>query len=156
MLVLGAAAHAQGGPARVVYVAPERLYSETKQAKAADARIAAEFSGRAKANAEMLARVRKLSDKFEADETALAEPERTRRRRELFDLDAETRRKEIAYRDDLQHRKNAERELITARAHALIGRIAEQDKIDVVLFRDVLWARPGVDITDNIIKQLDK
>lgn len=156
MLVLGAVAHAQGGPARVVYVAPERLYSETKQAKAADARIAAEFSGRAKANAEMVARLRKLSDKYEADEAGMAEPERTRRRREVYDLDAEARRKEIAYRDDLQHRKNEERELITARAHALIGRFAEQEKIDVVLFRDVLWARPGVDITDNIIKQLDK
>ncbi len=156
MLALAAAAHAQGGPARVAYVAPERLYSETKQAKAADARIAAEFSGRAKANAEMVARLRKLSEQYDADEAALSEPERTRRRRELLDLDKEARRKEIAYRDDLQQRKNEERELITAKAHALIGRFAEQEKIDVVLFRDVLWARPGVDITDNIIKQLDK
>jgi outer membrane protein len=156
LLLLAAAAHAQGGPGKVAYVAPERLYAETKEARSADARIAAEFSGRARANQEMLARLRKLSDTFEADEAGLDEPERTRRRREVLGLDKEVRRKEIAYRDDLQHRKNEERELITVKAYALIGRFAEQEKIDVVLFRDVLWARPGVDITDNIIRHLDK
>ena len=35
---------------------------------------------------------------------------------------------------------------------ALTANVAAQKKIDIVRFRDVLWTRPGVDITDNIIR----
>jgi outer membrane protein len=158
LLALGAGANAQaqGGPGRVGYVATERLYAESKLAKAADARIAAEFSGRDKSNKEMFARLKQLSDKFDADASRLGEPERTRRARELLDLDKEIQRKELTYRDDLLHRKSEDRARIAEKAQTLIGRIAEQEKIDVVLFRDVLWARAGIDITDKILKQLDQ
>lgn len=153
LLALGAAAGAQAQSVGIV--ATERLYAESKLAKAADVRIAAEFSGRDKSNQEMYARLKKLSDKFHAEASGLAEPERTRRAREVLDLDKEMQRQDLSYRDDLVHRKSEERARIAERAFMLIGRIAEQEKIDVV-FRDALWSRPGIDITDKIIKQLDQ
>ena len=121
-----------GGPGRIGFVATERLYAESKLAKAADARIVAEFSGRDKANREMFERLKKLSEKFDADAPGLAEPERTRRAREVLDLDKEMQRKEFAYREDLLHRKSEERARIAEKAYALIGQVAEQEKIDVV------------------------
>jgi outer membrane protein len=151
----GAGAHAQGGPGRVGFVAIERLYADSKAAKAAHARIAAEFSGRRKANQEMFARLKKLSEQFDADAPNLADAERLRRRREVLDLDKEVQRKEAVFHDDLVQRKGEEQALFAGKAHALIGRVAEQEKIDIVLFRDVLWARPDNDITDKIIRQLD-
>ena len=150
-----AGARAQGGPGRVGYVAIERLYADSKAAKAADARIAAEFSGRKKANQEMFARLKQLSQKFDADAPSLAEAERVRRRREVLDLDKEMQRKDAVFNDDLSQRKSEEQAVFAEKAHALIGQVAQQEKIDIVLFRDVLWARPDNDITDNIIKQLD-
>ncbi len=155
LLGLGAGAQAQSGPRRLGVVATERLYAESKLAKKAEERIAAEFSGREKSNREMFARLGKLSEKFEAEAAGLAEPERTRRAREVMDLDKEMQRKETAYRDDLLHRKSEERAHIAERAYALIGKIAEQEKIEVVL-RDALWTRPGIDITDKILEQLDQ
>jgi outer membrane protein len=156
LLAAAAGAAAQGGPGRVAFVATERLYTDSKMAKAADARIAAEFSGRDKANQEMLARLKKLTDKFELDAATLADPERTRRVREVLDLDKEVQRKQMAFRDDLVHRRNEERAAIADRAAILIGQVAQQEKIDVVLIRDVLWTRPANDITEKIIRQLDK
>ena len=73
----------------------------------------------------------------------------------MLDLDKEMQRKDLAYREDLLQRKSEERARIAEKAYALIGRIAEQEKIDVV-FRDALWSRPGIDITDKILKQLDQ
>jgi outer membrane protein len=151
----GGAARAQGGPGRIGYVAIERLYADSKAAKAADARIAAEFSGRKKANQEMFVGLKKLSEKFDEDAPNLADAERIRRRRELLDLDKEVQRKEAQYRDDLSQRKSEEQAVFAGKAHTLIGKVAQQENIDIVLFRDVLWARPGNDITDKIIKQLD-
>jgi outer membrane protein len=155
LLAFAAGACAQPGPGRIGFVATERLYAESKLAKAADARIVAEFSGRDKANREMFERLKKLSEKFDADAPGLVEPERTRRAREVLDLDKEMQRKDLAYREDLLQRKSEERARIAEKAYALIGRIAEQEKIDVV-FRDALWSRPGIDITDKILKQLDQ
>jgi outer membrane protein len=154
-LLAAAGAQAQAGTGRVGYVATERLYAESKAAKAADARIEAEFSGREKANRELFERLKKMSDKFDADAPGLSDTERTRRRREVMDLDKEMRRSDQAFRDDLYQRKNEERARIAERAYALIGQLAEQEKYDVV-FRDALWSRPGIDITDQIIKRLDQ
>jgi outer membrane protein len=154
-LAAAAGARAQGGPGRVGYVAIERLYADSKAAKAADARIGAEFSGRKKANEEMFVRLKKLSEKFDEDAPDLAEAERLRRRREVLDLDKEVQRKANLFHDDLVQRKSEEQALFAQKAHALIGRIAQQENIDIVLFRDVLWARPDNDITDKIIRQLD-
>ncbi len=159
LLAMGAvapSAHAQGGPGRVAYVATERLYTDSKLAQAADVRITAEFSKRDKANQDMLARLKKQSDQFDAESPSLADAERTRRVRELLDLDKELQRKQLAFRDDLVHRRNEERARIAEKAATLIGQVAEREKIDVVLVRDVLWTRPSNDITDKILKQLDQ
>jgi outer membrane protein len=154
--LLAAGAQAQGGPGKVGYVATERLYAESAMAKAVDARIMADFSGRDKANQELFARLRRMTDQFDGDAPALGEAERVRRARELLEFDKQVQRAQGAYRDDLERRKDEERALITQQASTLIGRIAEQEKIDIVLFRDVMWTRPGVDITDKIIRLLDQ
>jgi outer membrane protein len=157
-LALGTAgsAQAQGGPGRVGFISIERVYTESKLAKAADARLQAEFSGRVKASQALYARLKALGEKYDADEPGLLGAELIRRRRELEDLEKEASRARTAYREDLLHRTSEERASIAARAHALCAQIAQQDKIDIVLFRDVLWTRPGIDITDKIIGQLDK
>lgn len=156
LALLAGAVQAQGGPGKVGFVATERLYAESKLARAVDARIMADFSRRDKANQEMFARLKRMTDKYDADAPTLAEAERTRRARELLDLDKEVQHAQTAYRDDLEHRKDEERALIAQQASALIAKLAEQEKIDIVLFRDVLWTRPGVDITDKIIRLLDQ
>jgi outer membrane protein len=143
-------------PPAIAFVVTERLFVETKAAKAADAAITAEFAGRAKANQALFVRLRNLTAQYLDDEQILDEPERTRRRRELRDLEQEAERKEVAYRDELVHRKNLERDRIAERARVAIAQIAREDNLDIVLFRGVLWARPGADITDKLIRQLDK
>jgi outer membrane protein len=155
-LAAAGAAQAQGGSARVGFVSIERLYVESKPARAADARLKAEFASRAKASQELFTRLKGLTEQYEADEPQLLGAELIRRRREVEDLEKEAWRARTAYHDDLLQRTGQERGSIAARAQLLSGQIAQQENIDIVLFRDVLWMRPGVDITDKIIRQLDQ
>lgn len=148
-------AMAQAAPSRIGYVFTERLYTESKLAKAADIKIDAEFSKRQKSNKEMFARLKALSEKFDTDAPTLAEPERTRRYREVLDLDKEMQRLDREFREDLLQRKNEERANIAQKAYKLIEQIAEQEKLDVVL-QESAWYSPRIDITDKILKQLDK
>jgi outer membrane protein len=148
-------AQAQSSPSRIGFVFTERLMTESKLAKAADAKIEAEFSKRQKANKEMLARLKALSEKFDADSATLVEPERTKRWREVADLEKDVQRTQREFNEDLLQRKSEERAYIAQKAYKLIEQIAEQEKLDVVL-QESAWSSPRIDITDKIIKLLDK
>lgn len=141
--------------ARIGWVSTDRLFTESKLAKSADARIAEEFSKRQKAIEEQIALLKKLSEKFDADAPTLAEAERTRRTRELIDMEKDVQRKQREFREDLQQRKNEERASISQKAYKLVQKIAEEEQLDVVL-QDSVWFSPRIDITDKILQQLDK
>ena len=147
--------YAQNAPSRIAFVLTERLYTESKMAKAADAKIVAEFSKRQQANKELLNRLKALSEKFDSDAANLGEPERTKRAREVIDLEKEVQRVDREFREDLLHRKGEERAFIAQKAYKLIEQIAEQEKLDVVL-QEAVWSSPRIDITDKILKQLDQ
>ncbi|MDQ2988552.1 MAG: OmpH family outer membrane protein [Pseudomonadota bacterium] len=148
-------AQAQNAPSRIGFVFTERLMTDSKLAKAADAKIEAEFSKRQKANRDMLARLKALSEKLDADAATLVEPERTRRYREVSDLEKDVQRTQREFNEDLLQRKSEERANIAQKAYKLIEQIAEQDHLDVVL-QESAWTSPRIDITDKIIKLLDK
>ena len=149
-------AQVQGNaPSRIGFVFTERLMTESKLAKTADARIEAEFSKRQKASKDMLARLKSMSEKFDADNASLAEPERTKRYREVAELEKDVQRTQREFNEDLLQRKSEERANIAQKAFKLIELIAEQEKLDVVL-QEAAWSSPRIDITDKIIKLLDK
>lgn len=150
-----APAQAQAQGAKIGWVSTERLFSESKLALAADAKIEAEFSKRQKAMQEQIAHFKTLSDKFDADAASLGEPERTRRTREMIDLDKDLQRKQREFREDLMQRKNEERANISQKAYKLIQQIAEREQLDIVL-QEAAWFSPRIDITDKLLKQLDK
>lgn len=161
VLALGAvsAAHAQAPSpvytARIGWVSTERLFTESKLAQKADSRIEEEFSKRQKSMQEQIAQFKKLSEKFDSDNPKLNEAERSRRTRELIDMEKDLQRKQREFREDLTQRKNEERANISQKAYQLIQQIAREENLDVVL-QDSVWFNPRIDITDKILKQLDK
>ncbi|HBI67528.1 OmpH family outer membrane protein [Massilia sp. IC2-278] len=148
-------AQAQNAPSRIGFVFTERLMTESKMAKAADAKIQAEFSKRQKTNEEMVTKFKQMSEKFDADAPRLTDIERTRRARELFDMEKDVQRMNREFQEDLMQRKSEERAAIATKAFKLIEQIAEQEKLDAVL-QEAAWSSPRIDITDKILKQLDK
>ena len=148
-------AQAQVQGTRVAYVSTERLMTESKLAKVAEAKIEAEFSKRQKSIQEQIAQLKAMSAKFDADAPNLSEIERTKRAREINELDKDLQRKSREFREDLNQRQNEERSTIAIKANEVIKQIAEQEKIDVVL-QEAAWSSPRIDITDKILKQLDK
>jgi outer membrane protein len=150
-----AQAQAQTGPSRIGFVFTERLMTESKMAKTADAKLQAEFSRRQKVNEEMLGKFKLASEKFDADAPRLSDLERTRRARELFDMEKDVQRMQREYQEDLLQRTNEERAAIAQKAYKLIEQIAEQEHLDVVL-QESAWSSPRIDITDKVLKLLDR
>ncbi|MGH8853933.1 MAG: OmpH family outer membrane protein [Telluria sp.] len=150
-----ARAQAQMGSGRIGFVATERLMTESKMAKTADARIQSEFSKRQKVVEETVTKLKQMSEKFDNEAVGLNDVERSRRARELLNMDKDVQRMQREFQEDLMQRKNEERAAIATRAYKIIEQVAEQEKLDAVL-AEAAWSSPRIDITDKILKLLDK
>lgn len=140
---------------RIAFLDAQRLITDSKPAKAADARIVAEFSGREKALLQRIAQFRADSEKFANEGAAMDVPQRTARSRELFAQQKDIERQQREFGDDLSRRQNEERAALTNRIYVIIEKIVAQEKIDVVL-RTAIWTSPRIEITDKVLKELDK
>jgi len=140
---------------KVGFVSTERIFREAAPAKAAQAKIEQEFSKRDKELQEMASRLKSMSDKLDKDAAVLSETDRVRRQRELADLDKDFQRKQREFREDLNQRRNEELAIVLERTNKVIKQIAEAEKYDIV-FQEAVYASPRIDITDKVLKALNK
>ena len=153
-LVAGATAAASAQELKIGYVNSDRVLRDALPAKAAQAKLEAEFSKREKDLAELANRLKAASEKLDKDSPTLAESERTRRQRELVDQDRELQRRRREFQEDLSQRKNEELATVVERTNRVIKQIFESEKYDLILQEAVFWS-PKVDITDKVIKALN-
>lgn len=152
--LMAACALGQAQDLRIGYVSGERVLRDSMPAKAAQAKLEAEFSKREKDLSDTAARLKATSDKLEKDAPTLAEAERSRRQRDLVEQDREFQRRRREFQEDLNQRKNEELASVVERANRVIKQIFDQEKYDLIL-QEVVFAGPRVDITDKVIKSLN-
>lgn len=139
---------------KIGYVNSERVLREAVPAKAAQAKLEAEFKKRETELAEQGGRLRAAMEKLEKEGPTLAESERTRRQRDLADQDRDFQRKRRELLEDLNQRKNEELSAVVERANRVIKQIFEQEKYDLIL-QEVIFAGPRVDITKKVVDALN-
>ena len=103
----------------------------------------------------MASRLKSMSDKLDKDTAILSESDRVKRQRELADLDKDFQRKQREFREDLNQRRNEELAIVLERTNKVIKQIAESEKYDIV-FQEAVYASPRIDITDKVLKALNK
>jgi outer membrane protein len=153
-LLAGATVAASAQELKIGYVNSDRVLRDAVPAKAAQAKLEAEFSKREKDLTELTNRLKAASDKLDKDAPTLGETERTRRQRELVDQDRELQRRRREFQEDLSQRKNEELATVVERTNRVIKQIFETEKYDLILQEAVFWS-PKVDITDKVIKALN-
>ncbi|MGZ5131200.1 MAG: OmpH family outer membrane protein [Caldimonas sp.] len=153
-LLAGAAGAASAQELKIGYVNSDRVLRDAVPAKAAQAKLEAEFSKREKDLTDIANRLKSASDKLDKDAPTLSETERIRRQRELVDQDRELQRKRREFQEDLSQRKNEELGAVVERTNKVIKQIFETEKYDLILQEAVFWS-PKVDITDKVIKALN-
>ncbi|MES2160080.1 MAG: OmpH family outer membrane protein [Pseudomonadota bacterium] len=146
---------AQTSASRIAWLSPERIYNESKLAKLAGEKLQEEFKSREKAMQDMAGRLKAASEKLEKDVPTLAEADRIKRQRDVFELDKEYQRRQREFREDLNQRTNEERQAISEKATKIIKQMAAVEGFDIVL-QDAVWASPRIDITDKVLAALDK
>ena len=139
---------------RIGYVSGERVLRESIPAKAAQAKLEAEFAKREKDIADIATRLKATSEKLEKDAPTLSEAERGRRQRDLVEQDREFQRKRREFQEDLTLRKNEELGAVIERANKAIKQIFDSEKYDLIL-QDATFVSTRVAITEKVIKALN-
>jgi outer membrane protein len=153
-LLAGAASAVPAQELKIGYVNSDRVLRDAAPAKAAQAKLEAEFSKREKDLNELASKLKAASDRLDKDAPTLGEAERTRRQRELVDQDRDLQRRRREFQEDLSQRKNEELATVVERTNRVIKQIFETEKYDLILQEAVFWS-PKVDITDKVIKALN-
>ena len=86
---------------KIGYVNSERVLREATPAKAALARMEADFSKRDKDLNDQATKLKAAADKLEKDAPTLPESERNRRQRDLVEQDRDLQRKRREFQEDL-------------------------------------------------------
>ncbi len=147
--------HADEG-SKIAFVSSERVLRAAAPAKAAQIKIEAEFSKRDKDLQDLAARLKSTADKLDKDSAVMSESERIRRQRELSDMDKDFQRKQREFREDLNQRRNEELAIVLERSTKAIKQIAEAEKYDIVFQEGGVYVSPRIDITDKVLKLLNK
>ena len=132
----------------------DRIFREANSAKAAQAKLEAEFGKREKEISDLGAQLKTLADKFDREAPTLAESQRTSRQKQLVEQDRDFQRKRREFQEDLNARKNEELQQVIERANRIVKTVAEAEKYDLVL-QEAVYANPKHDITDKVIRALN-
>ena len=139
---------------KIGYVNSDRVLRDATPAKAAQAKLEAEFGKREKDLNDAAARLKGAADKFEKDQVTLAESERARRQRDLVEQERDLQRKRREFQEDLNQRKNEELSAVVDRANKVIKQIFDAEKYDLIL-QDAIHFSARVDITKKVIDALN-
>jgi outer membrane protein len=156
-LLAAAALSATGAMAqdlKIGYVNSEKVLREANAAKAAQAKLEAEFGKRERELNDAGGRLKAAADKLDKDGPTLGEAEKVRRQRELVEQDRDLQRKRREFQEDLNQRRNEELAAVVERANKAIRQIFDAEKYDLIL-QEVVFAGPRVDITDKVIRALN-
>ncbi|HRD95116.1 MAG: OmpH family outer membrane protein [Rubrivivax sp.] len=153
-LSIAAAAPLSAQELKIGYVNSERVLREALPAKAAQAKLEAEFGKRERELNDAATRLKTAADKLDKDAPTLAETEKNRRQRELVEQDRDLQRKRREFQEDLNQRRNEELASVVERANRVIKQIFDGEKYDLIL-QEVIFASNRVDITEKVIKVLN-
>lgn len=140
---------------KIGYVHTERVFRESALAVKAQKKLEQEFSKREQEIQKMVRQARDLQSGLEKEGLTLSESEKNRRERDLANLNREIQRGQREFREDLNMRKNEEFASVHEKARKVINDIAEKEKYDLIL-EQVVFAGPRVDITERVLKALER
>ena len=150
----GQNANEASAPIKIGFVNTQRILRDSEPAKKAQTMIEEEFNQRNEQLQADIAEFRKKVQQFEKDAPVLAESDRSRRQRELGNLDADLQRKQREIQEDFNRRRNEEFAIIIEQANAAIMAIAEEQNYDLIL-QDAVTVSDRIDITEKVIDVLE-
>jgi len=151
-LALVPAAYAQAQ--KIAYVDYQRLLSDSPQARAAAQALEAEFGPKQKQLESQRKELEARMQKFDRDQSTMAEAERTKTQRELRDSQLTFERRAKEFQEDGQMRQNEELQRVQKLIVESVRSYAKSQSYDLVIAQGVIYSSDSVDITSQVLSNL--
>jgi outer membrane protein len=156
-LLAATTVHAQtSSDVKIGVVFVERILKESAPAKRAQQKLEKEFQARDQEIQKLTKQGKDLQTTLEKESVTMTESDRRNRENELGRISRDLQRLQREFREDFNVRRNEEFQVIIERANKVVQEIAEKEKYDLILQDAVVYRSPRVDITDKVLKALDK
>jgi len=100
--------------------------------------------------------IKDLEEDLDKNALVLKESERRDKERELLDLRRSLKRSTQEFREDYNLRRNEELSELQKIVYKAIVDIAKADKFDLIIHEGAVFASDRIDITEQVLKQLNK
>jgi outer membrane protein len=148
-------AFAQTADLKIGFVNTEKVFRDSQLAIKAQKKLEKEFQAREQDIQKQVKQARDLQSHLEKEGLTLSEADKGKKQKDLANLTRDIQHAQREFREDLNSRKNEEFAGVQERARKAIMEIAEKEKYDLIL-ENVVYASPKVDITERVLKSLDR
>lgn len=155
LLALSLPAAVSAAELKIGFVNTEKVFRESSLSVKAQKKLEKEFQSRDQELQKLVKQARDLQAYMEKEGLTLSEADRAKKQKELANISRDLQHDQRAFREDLNQRKNEEFAAVQERARKAITDIAEKEKYDLIL-ENVVFASPKVDITDRVLKSLER
>lgn len=139
---------------KIAYVDYQRVLTESPQAKAATAALEAEFGPKQKQLEASRKDLETKLQKFDRDQSTMAESERTKTQRELSEQRVTLERRAKEFQEDVQMRQNEELQRVQKMIVESVRSYAKAQGLDLVIAQGVIYNSDPVDITIQVLASL--
>ncbi|HXQ64807.1 MAG TPA: OmpH family outer membrane protein [Steroidobacteraceae bacterium] len=154
VMSLGLAPAASAQAQKIAYVDYQRLLSDSPQARAAAQALEAEFGPKQKQLETQRKDLEARMQKFDRDQSTMAEAERTKTQRELRDAQLTFERRAKEFQEDGQMRQNEELQRVQKLIVESVRAYAKSQGFDLVIAQGVIYSSDSVDITSQVLSNL--
>ena len=155
LFALALPAASQAVDLKIGFVNTEKVFRDSQLAVKAQKKLEKEFQTREQDIQKQVKQAKDLQALLEKEGLTMSEADRSKRQKELANLSRDIQHAQREFREDLNQRKNEEFSGVQDKARKAILEISEKEKFDLVL-ENVIYASPRVDITDRVLKALDR
>ncbi len=139
---------------KIGFVNTARVLKEAPQAEAARKRLETDFSPRDQKIIAMQKELRGLEDRLATDGSTMNDTHRKKLQRKIKELRRDIKRAREEFGEDLNIRRNEELSRLQKLIYDIILALAREEKFDLILSENVLYASPAVDVTEQVLARL--
>ena len=141
---------------KIGFVDTVKLLESAPQAKSAQSKIESEFAPREKELVAIQREIKKLEDDLSRDGAVMSESERTKQERNVLAKRRDLKRSQEEFRDDLNIRRNEVLAKLQKDMFQAVVSLAKEQNFDLIMSQGVVYSSDKVDITDSVLKKLQK
>lgn len=140
---------------KVGIVIPQKILATSQPAKDAQAELQKIFKPRQTELDRLVRDFKAKAAKYEKDKAILSQAENAKQRKELGDAEVNIQRKQRSLMEESNQKRNELLQKILSEAQKIVADLAKKGGYDLIV-QDAIWFNNKIDLTDQVIAQLNK